>query len=224
MQLIAHRGLARTVPENTLAAFAAALSSGFDGLETDIRLCADGEAVLCHDRITPNGAPVASLTRKALSHQLGYLVPTLAEALDAFPEALWNLEIKSPDAIKTAFEIIAASRHTPRILLSSFRHDIVLAAAELLKVDCALLVAHHPASLAGLVQQALPHERLRSIVWDFEIIDTALLEQAADLGFRSYVYGAHTQYEHAFCRDYQVSGIITDHPEFVGLTPVPALQ
>ncbi|AOX99287.1 glycerophosphodiester phosphodiesterase [Jeongeupia sp. USM3] len=224
MQLIAHRGLARTVPENTLAAFAAALSSGFDGLETDIRLCADGEAVLFHDRITPDGTPVAALSRKALSQQAGYLVPTLAEALDTFPDAFWNLEIKSGDAAQTAFEIIAASRRRHRLLLSSFRHDIVLAAAESLKIECALLLAHRPPALAPLLHSAMAHAQLRGLVWDFEILDLSLLEQAADLGFRSYVYGAQTQYEHALCRDYDVHGIITDHPEFVGLTPAPALQ
>ncbi|BCL75370.1 glycerophosphoryl diester phosphodiesterase [Jeongeupia sp. HS-3] len=224
MQLIAHRGLARTVPENTLAAFAAALSSGFDGLETDVRLCADGEAILFHDRVTANGTPVALLSRKMLSQQVGYLVPTLAEALDTFPDAHWNLEIKSGDAVQAAFEIISASRRPQRLLLSSFRHDIVVAAAELLRIECALLIAHRPSTLGELVHTALPHERLRSIVWDFEIIDAPLIEQAANLGFRSHVYGAQTLYEHAFCRDCQVHAVITDYPEFVGLTPAPALQ
>ena len=48
---IAHRGLHKadkTVPENSLAAFGAAVESGY-GVELDVRLSADGEAVVFHD-------------------------------------------------------------------------------------------------------------------------------------------------------------------------------
>ncbi len=49
MRVIAHRGLADDVPENTLAAVEAALTAGADGLEVDVRASADGVAVCCHD-------------------------------------------------------------------------------------------------------------------------------------------------------------------------------
>ncbi len=48
MRLIAHRGASATHPENTLAAFDAALTAGADGFECDLRLSADG-VVVCHD-------------------------------------------------------------------------------------------------------------------------------------------------------------------------------
>jgi glycerophosphoryl diester phosphodiesterase len=46
--LIAHRGDSSECPENTRAAFDAAIAARVDGIETDLRLCADGVAV-CHD-------------------------------------------------------------------------------------------------------------------------------------------------------------------------------
>jgi glycerophosphoryl diester phosphodiesterase len=49
MRIFAHRGASALAPENTLAAFKLALSSGVNGIETDIRCCASGEAVLVHD-------------------------------------------------------------------------------------------------------------------------------------------------------------------------------
>ena len=50
MLLLAHRGDHRRAPENTLAAFAAALAHpGVDGLELDVRASADGVAVVIHD-------------------------------------------------------------------------------------------------------------------------------------------------------------------------------
>lgn len=47
--VIAHRGASGEAPENTLAAFSAALDQGADLIETDVRRTADGALVLFHD-------------------------------------------------------------------------------------------------------------------------------------------------------------------------------
>ncbi len=49
MEIIAHRGDSNNHVENTAAAFTAALAAGADGIETDLRLSADGEIFLFHD-------------------------------------------------------------------------------------------------------------------------------------------------------------------------------
>lgn len=51
--LIAHRGTRDARPENTLEAFAYALSIGVTALETDVQITADGVPVLSHSRIVP---------------------------------------------------------------------------------------------------------------------------------------------------------------------------
>lgn len=62
----AHRGLhgPDTGPENSLAAFAAAVDRGY-GIECDVRLLADGEVVVFHDRdtarLTGRPGPMAAL-------------------------------------------------------------------------------------------------------------------------------------------------------------------
>jgi len=45
----AHRGVARIAPENTLAAFSAALDAGAAALELDVHLTRDGKGVVIHD-------------------------------------------------------------------------------------------------------------------------------------------------------------------------------
>lgn len=45
----AHRGSSADLPENTMAAFRAAVEAGVDQIETDIRMSKDGELVLIHD-------------------------------------------------------------------------------------------------------------------------------------------------------------------------------
>ena len=42
MLVIAHRGDHAAVPENTLAAFEAAIMVGVNGIETDVRISLDG--------------------------------------------------------------------------------------------------------------------------------------------------------------------------------------
>jgi glycerophosphoryl diester phosphodiesterase len=69
---IAHRGLhdaAARVIENTPAAFAEAIAGNF-GIECDVQLSADGEAMVHHDdalgRLTEGVAPLATLSTAAL--------------------------------------------------------------------------------------------------------------------------------------------------------------
>lgn len=49
--LLGHRGAraVHSIPENTLPSFDRALADGCDGFEFDVRLTADGVAVVCHD-------------------------------------------------------------------------------------------------------------------------------------------------------------------------------
>jgi glycerophosphoryl diester phosphodiesterase len=87
---IAHRGLWRSggAPENSLAAFEAACRQGY-GIEFDVRLSADGEAMVFHDetleRLTASAGLVEENTADALSalRLLGsdQTIPTLAEVL-----------------------------------------------------------------------------------------------------------------------------------------------
>lgn len=50
--VFAHRGLSSLYPENSLAAFQAAVDIGCPGIELDIHLCASGELVVFHDDTT----------------------------------------------------------------------------------------------------------------------------------------------------------------------------
>ena len=46
-----HRGDSANYPENTMAAFRAAIEAGADMIETDVRLTRDGVPVLIHDKL-----------------------------------------------------------------------------------------------------------------------------------------------------------------------------
>jgi len=127
-RLLAHRGLVpRDAPEiasNTLAAFAAAHAAGAAYIETDCHVTADGELVLFHDdtleSVTGDRRRVDAVTLRELEEQLagrGGLV-TLEQALDAFPDVRFNVDVKAAAAAGPAGRIAATA--PDRVLLTSF--------------------------------------------------------------------------------------------------------
>jgi glycerophosphoryl diester phosphodiesterase len=109
---VAHRGDWRTAPENTIAAFEAALAiPGCDGLEFDVRAAADGIPVVCHDetlaRVQGRPERVDSLASDAL-YDLG--VPTLEDVLRvAGRRPFLDVELKV-DTGPVVIEVLAAGR------------------------------------------------------------------------------------------------------------------
>jgi len=216
MLILAHRGFHAVQSENTIGAFEAAQKLGVDGIETDVRLSADGKPVIMHDRVTPAGRAVSSLTHRELEQEVGYEVPVLEEILEAFPSLLWNIEIKHPESWPAASAVLAKYQASRRILVSSFRHDVVYRCAEELEIDCALLIANRPLEVDSIVAACSDKPRIRSIVWDYNILDDSMLRAMTAYGWNNYVYGALTSGEHARCAGLGLCGLITDHPQRAG--------
>jgi len=90
--IVAHRGAPTERPENTLAAFEAAVDAGAAAVEFDVRATADGHAVVIHDARLDRTTDGAGLVRdhtlaEVLRLQIeragdrSYAVPTLHETL-----------------------------------------------------------------------------------------------------------------------------------------------
>lgn len=165
MLRLAHRGDHARAPENTLAAFAAALAPpDCDGLEFDVRASFDGVAVVLHDatlaRVQGRPEAAAELGVAAL-RQLG--VPSLAEVLALCPPAVFlDVELKE-DLGAVALEPLFAARGLPDGSLLN-----------------AVVSSFEPASLATI-------RRLAPAVacWlNAEDLEPATLDLAAALGCR----------------------------------------
>jgi glycerophosphoryl diester phosphodiesterase len=130
---LAHRGDWRRAPENTLAAFRAALAvPSCDGLEFDVRVATDGVPVVCHDatleRVQGRPERVDALDSVALG-RLG--VPALAEVLAvAGRRAFLDIELKV-DPGPRIVDILAAGRGPGlvRAVVSSFQLETLEAMA-----------------------------------------------------------------------------------------------
>lgn len=140
----AHRGARAHAPENTLAAFQLALRLGATGLESDVWVTEDGEAVLDHDGIVKTVFRRRSL-REVHRRHLPSHIPTLAELYETCGSAFeLSLDLKDTDALPAVLDVVRRfgdpSRlwlcHPDRTYLASQRgpaHDIKLVNSTRLK-------------------------------------------------------------------------------------------
>lgn len=145
-----HRGAPRKAPENTLASFALALAQGADGVELDVRACADG-LVVFHDRTlerqlgwTDAVAELSLAELAALDLGEGVGAPSLLGALTAVlsaPAARVNVEIKADDPPEPQAQATLARRvcdliqtlptvQQERVWISSFACPAVVVAVQ----------------------------------------------------------------------------------------------
>jgi glycerophosphoryl diester phosphodiesterase len=120
--IIGHRGFASRFPDNSLAGIRAAIAAGADGVEVDVRPCADGDWVCHHD--------LRRLGREIGSWRLGPLrragAPALAEVVDAMPAGRWLfVEVKPVAAAELTrrlpglVDLLGPRAATTRVISSS---------------------------------------------------------------------------------------------------------
>jgi len=102
----AHRGGRGRGRRNTLAAFEAALAAGAPGLESDVRLTADGVPVLVHSLPLPRRRRIGDMTRSALPGHIPSLAELYARCGTAFDLAL---DMADPHAVEAV--VLTAEEH-----------------------------------------------------------------------------------------------------------------
>lgn len=218
MLIISHRGVAGPgCIENTLSAFQRAVDSGVDGIETDVRTTRDGKLVLFHDRIARNGAPVGMLDHAALQAAEGHAIPELGEALSAWPDLFWNLELKTPIGLPALVRELR-SRGDVNVLISSAFHDLIHERVTNLGISRGLVVKHRPLTVDALLrdwQGAGPEY----CIWDLEFADRGGVESVRDRGIANLLYNVANEDDLALARDWGVRGVILDRPELALRSP-----
>jgi len=149
---IAHRGLWSFdgAPENSLGAFQAACAGGY-GIELDVQLTADGEAVVFHDstldRMTGRPGRVSDYTAEDLGQMrlngADETIPTLADALTLIGHrAMVHIEIKIPYG-----EVGPLERRVHEVLID---HNGPTCVIGFNPYSHAWFADHHPKVLRGL--------------------------------------------------------------------------
>lgn len=124
---LAHRGGGLENPENSRQAFSAALALGYRFIEIDVQASRDGTVVVFHDdrleRTTDGRGIVSGQTMSDLAGVRmagGEPLLTLAEALETWPEARFNIDIKTDHALEPTLELIRRMNCLDRICVASF--------------------------------------------------------------------------------------------------------
>lgn len=138
--IFAHRGASAYAPENTLAAFELALAQNADGIELDVKLSADGQAVVIHDltvdRTTGAHGRVKDLSFSELrsldagayfsENFRGERIPSLEEVFEAVGKRTFiNIELTNYGTprdvlVETVCMLVKKFGLQERVLFSSF--------------------------------------------------------------------------------------------------------
>ncbi|AMM20786.1 hypothetical protein AX769_12340 [Frondihabitans sp. PAMC 28766] len=237
-RVIAHRGLATQAPENTLLAFVQAISLGVTHLETDVHASRDGVAIISHDpdfgRLSGDSTPIASRTRDELRHvHLGRAdtpaserqdVATLADALDAFPDAFFNIDLKAEAVVEPAVRAITAAKAVERVLVTSFDDNRRRRAVAALPgvatspgsrgvLTAALAGRLHLPPLSRRVLHEVDALQIPETFRGVKILTPALISQAHEAGVEVHVWTVNAPADMERLLGLGVDGLITDRAD-----------
>ncbi len=243
---IGHRGCAGEAPENTLVSFERALAAGAVVLETDVHLTRDGVPVLLHDdgidRVTEGSGPVAALGLEELcgfdagyhftpdagrTHPFrgrGQRVPSLEEALAAFPEARFNLELKQdlPGIVERTLEVVARAGREALTLVTAADDALMARLREHLRAH-AIGVAQGASAgdVLDFIRSGLdgtapaPGPMALQVPAEFggrPLVTAPLLKHAHAHGVQVHVWTINDRSEMTRLLDLGVDGIVSDFP------------
>ena len=228
---IAHRGSSGSYPENTRLAFEKAIEAGADMIEMDCRLSKDGHVVVIHDDRLDRTARAKGFVQGKTLRQLkkldvgawlkksfkGERIQTLEEILEIVSGKVEiNLEIKSvlhgPLGIelKVLF-IVSHFDYLERTIFSSFDYQSLRRLRELAP-DVRIGVLYG-AGIKDNPFQAAREMNAYSLHIQREFATPHFLEEARELGLKSFVWTVNEVKEMEKFLSLGVDGIISDFPE-----------
>jgi glycerophosphoryl diester phosphodiesterase len=232
---IAHRGASGRAPENTHAAFAAALALGAEAIELDCQLSSDGELVVIHDetleRTTDGQGAVGDRSAAELARldagswfdpsYRGERIPRLADVLAQLRDRVTlNVEIKSARDLGTIepklARLVAEAQATEWVIFSSFHSEAVRT-----------LRAAAPWARLGVLCDEDPRQRGLALALELEAealipgrrwVESRIVDEAHERGLDVWVWTINEPGEMRRLIALGVDAIFSDWPErFAGL-------
>ena len=228
----AHRGGASEHPENTMAAFGAAVALGYRYLETDVHVTADGVVVAFHDdvldRVTDRTGPIAMLpwaeVRRArvgppVDGSSDQGVPPLEDVLGTWPEVRVNIDAKQDRSVAPLVEVLRRTQAFDRVCVAAFSDRRLarfrrltggqvctsMGPAEIARVRVASLTGRTGPIVAACAQVPVRYGGIR-------IVDPPFVAAAHRRGVQVHVWTVDEPAEMERLLDLGVDGIMTDRP------------
>ncbi len=236
--IVAHRGYRQKYPENTLAAFQAAVEAGVSMIELDVNFSRDRKVVVIHDatleRTTDGHGAVSDNTMAELKKLdagswfdprfADQHLPELSEVLDlVIGRAMVNIEIKAhayelnhpPDAIeKQVVELVKQKNMQDSVLISSFEIDILVQIASMQEPAAIALISKTPVS--NRIIEICTSLKVFSWHPDHLIVTPRQVDMMHVAGLKVFPYNVDTYEDYVKMIKMKVDGVITDDPVSAG--------
>ena len=218
--------------ENTLAAFRHAVALGYTYLETDVHVTRDGVLLAFHDtvldRVTDRTGSVAEATWDEVEQALiggAEPVPTLATLFDAFPDARFNIDLKSEGSVEALAAFLDEREAWDRVLVGSFsarrmgafrRRTGGRVATSAHPLEVVAFMLSPSGRLARLLTRGrpvalqVPHRRGR-----LRVVSPGLVRRAHAAGIQVHVWTIDDPIEMNTLLDRGVDGIMTDRTDIL---------
>jgi glycerophosphoryl diester phosphodiesterase len=222
---VAHRGGAAEQPENTMAAFAAAVAMGYRYVETDVHATSDGALLAFHDqtldRVTDmtgeiGRLPYADVRRARVD---GEPIARFEELLAAWPDLRIHVDAKHLAAAAPLVNAVDRAGAHDRVCLGSFSDRVVFALrrlaggrvctwmgrGEIFGLRLASWGLPLPRSIAGCTQAPIRQGRL-------PIVDRRFVAAAHRRGVGVHVWTINERAAMERLLDLGVDAILSDRP------------
>jgi glycerophosphoryl diester phosphodiesterase len=236
--IISHRGFAAQYPENTLAAFQAAIAAGAAMIELDVMLSRDRKLVVIHDdtleRTTNGQGAVADLSLAELKQLdagswyhprfANQQLPELGEVLDLVNGKVYlNIEIKSnayeshhpADAVeRQVVELLRQKHLVDNSMISSFNAHVLEQVASMPDAPVIAFISDKAAD-RNTVEMCT---RLNTFSWhpDQAVVTRSQVKKMHAAGIKVFPYNVNTLEDYMKMAAMDADGVITDDPVSAG--------
>ncbi len=222
----AHRGGSIEAPENTLESFRYSLDLGCSYIETDVQLSADGIPYIFHDddlkRLLNRNIMFNSLNSSEINKLKlfeSYSIPTLQMALTQFPDALFQIDLKTDEVAIPAMQMIKELNAFERVCVASFSSKRLQTVRRKFPKACFSMGPREILKLLlasfGLYNQKVPGDCLQVPIYHYgiKLVTKRFVKYVQSIGLKIHVWTINDTNTMKKLINLGVDGIITDKPK-----------
>lgn len=228
VSISAHRGGSEEAPENTLESFSYAIGLGSSYIETDVQLSADGIPYIFHDDDLSRLLNMEVKFNSLHSDQIeklklfeSYQIPKLETALTQFPNALFQIDLKTDEVALPAMKVIESLNAFDRICIASFSSNrlqkvrkkfpdtcLSMGPKEILKLLLASFGLYNKTIYGDCLQVPIYH-------YGIKLVTRRFVKYVQSIGLKIHVWTINDENTMRKLIDLGVDGIITDRPKLL---------
>ena len=212
--IIAHRGASAVAPENTIAAFQAAIDAGADGIEFDVRLSRDGVPVVIHDETLYRTHRIRRRVGETTLEELNNVdVPSVEQLFELFESSklLLYLELKDTQIslIETCCRLVEEHHLKDRVVFECFEHS---ALETVKRIDPTLKTAALFQPPTSFILKRAKAIGASEIALHYRLATMQLIDEAKLAGFKVVVWTVDERGWISRARARGVHALITNNP------------